>query len=68
MTLVPLGHHIVFVFHKVMVKVDVMGPDLPLIREADLLSISYVVGDGVVVDIEVLGGCYGCFGVKDSVD
>ena len=67
-SLVASGHYVVLVFHKVMVKVNVVGPDPSLVREADLFSIGDVVGDGAVVDVKVSGRCYVGFWVERLVD
>ena len=65
---VASGHYVMLVLHEIMVKVNVMGPDPSLVRETDLFSVGDVVGDGAVVDVEVLGGCYVGLWVERLVD
>ena len=55
---VALGHYVMLVLHKIMVKVNIMRPDPSLVREVDLFSVGDMVGDGAVVDVKVLRGCY----------
>ena len=45
-------HHVMLVLDKVVVEVDVVRPNPPPDRDADLITISDVVGNGAVIDFE----------------
>ena len=67
-SLVTASHDVVFVVHKVMVEMDVMGPHLSVIREADLCPIVDVVSNGAVIDRVAIRGVQGVFQVEGPVD
>lgn len=46
------SHHIMLMLDKVMVEVDVVGPNLPPDWDADLITIGDVVSNGAVIDFE----------------
>jgi len=49
---IVLAHHIVFMLNKVMVEMDVMGPNPPPNWDTDLITIGDMVSNGAVIDFE----------------
>ena len=62
------SHDVVFVIYKVVVKVNVMWPQLSVVWEADLGSVVDVVSDGAVVNCITVRGVERAFRVEDPVD
>ena len=57
-----------FVIHKVVVEMNVMGPHLLVISEVDLGPVVDVISDGAVVDCVAVRGVERIFWVEGSVD